>query len=212
MLLLVVRHAIAEDPAEYARQHADDDGRPLTAEGRKKMKRAARGCGASYPGSIGWPRVRSPAHCRRRRSWPQPTTASSRRPSPLWRRAAHSGTRGLARRGTPPHGRGDRGTRARAESSRQLAPGRRERSFIELKKGAACLLACADQVGAGSATCSGPCLHRSCATSNLTCPSIPPIYSRGPPRKPPVSSPLAISRTPRPPRPASRIRRRGGAA
>ena len=39
--LLVVRHAIAEDAAEWARAHPDDAGRPLTTEGRKKMKRVA---------------------------------------------------------------------------------------------------------------------------------------------------------------------------
>jgi phosphohistidine phosphatase len=39
--VLVVRHAIAEDAAEYARNHPDDAGRPLTAEGKKKMKRVA---------------------------------------------------------------------------------------------------------------------------------------------------------------------------
>ena len=39
--LLVVRHAIAEDAAEYARAHPDDAGRPLTSEGKKKMKRVA---------------------------------------------------------------------------------------------------------------------------------------------------------------------------
>jgi len=39
--LLIVRHAIAEDAAEYARNHPDDAGRPLTAEGKKKMKRVA---------------------------------------------------------------------------------------------------------------------------------------------------------------------------
>lgn len=39
--LLVVRHAIAEDAAEWARAHPDDAGRPLTPEGKKKMKRVA---------------------------------------------------------------------------------------------------------------------------------------------------------------------------
>ncbi|HET7248294.1 MAG TPA: histidine phosphatase family protein [Gemmatimonadales bacterium] len=39
--LLVVRHAIAEDAAEWARAHPDDAGRPLTSEGKKKMKRVA---------------------------------------------------------------------------------------------------------------------------------------------------------------------------
>jgi phosphohistidine phosphatase len=39
--LLVVRHANALDAAEYARTHPDDAGRPLTSEGKKKMKRVA---------------------------------------------------------------------------------------------------------------------------------------------------------------------------
>jgi phosphohistidine phosphatase len=43
MRLLVVRHAIAEDREAYARAHRDDSARPLTAEGRRKMERAAAG-------------------------------------------------------------------------------------------------------------------------------------------------------------------------
>ena len=43
MRLLVVRHAIAEDPAAFARSHKDDSERPLTPEGRRKMERAAHG-------------------------------------------------------------------------------------------------------------------------------------------------------------------------
>ena len=39
--LLVVRHANALDAAEWARNHPDDAGRPLTSEGKKKMKRVA---------------------------------------------------------------------------------------------------------------------------------------------------------------------------
>ena len=49
MRVLVVRHAIAEDAAAYARDHTDDAGRPLTSEGRKKMKRIARGLHALVP-------------------------------------------------------------------------------------------------------------------------------------------------------------------
>jgi phosphohistidine phosphatase len=41
MNVLVIRHAIAQDAAEYATGHVDDAGRPLTPEGRKKMKRVA---------------------------------------------------------------------------------------------------------------------------------------------------------------------------
>jgi phosphohistidine phosphatase len=41
--LLVVRHAIAEDREAFARSHRDDAARPLTPEGRRKMERAALG-------------------------------------------------------------------------------------------------------------------------------------------------------------------------
>jgi len=47
--LLVVRHAIAQDAAEYAREHPDDAGRPLTPEGKKKMKRVALGLRTLVP-------------------------------------------------------------------------------------------------------------------------------------------------------------------
>jgi phosphohistidine phosphatase len=43
MRLLVVRHAIAEDRETFAQTHPDDAARPLTDDGRKKMKRVARG-------------------------------------------------------------------------------------------------------------------------------------------------------------------------
>ena len=43
MRLLVVRHAIAEEREAFARTHRDDAARPLTAEGRRKMERAALG-------------------------------------------------------------------------------------------------------------------------------------------------------------------------
>ncbi len=43
MRLLVVRHAIAEDREVFARSHKDDANRPLTSEGRRKMEQAALG-------------------------------------------------------------------------------------------------------------------------------------------------------------------------
>lgn len=43
MYLLVVRHAIAEDRDEYAATGADDDDRPLTATGKRRMRRNAEG-------------------------------------------------------------------------------------------------------------------------------------------------------------------------
>jgi len=47
--LLVVRHAIAEDREGFARSHKDDAERPLTSEGRHKMERAALGLKALIP-------------------------------------------------------------------------------------------------------------------------------------------------------------------
>lgn len=43
MQLLVIRHAIAEDRDAFARSEKDDDLRPLTDEGRRKMARGAQG-------------------------------------------------------------------------------------------------------------------------------------------------------------------------
>jgi len=43
MNILVIRHAIAEDREEFKRTGQPDDLRPLTKEGRQKMKAAARG-------------------------------------------------------------------------------------------------------------------------------------------------------------------------
>ena len=43
MKLLLIRHAIAEESEEFAKTGKDDRLRPLTDEGRKKMKQAAKG-------------------------------------------------------------------------------------------------------------------------------------------------------------------------
>jgi phosphohistidine phosphatase len=43
MRLLIIRHAIAEEREDFARTGKDDRLRPLTDEGRKKMKQGARG-------------------------------------------------------------------------------------------------------------------------------------------------------------------------
>ncbi len=43
MKVLVIRHAIAEDRDVFAETGRDDAMRPLTAEGARKMRRAARG-------------------------------------------------------------------------------------------------------------------------------------------------------------------------
>ena len=49
MHLLVIRHAIAEDKEVFARTGRGDDLRPLTDEGRAKMRRAAAGLRAIAP-------------------------------------------------------------------------------------------------------------------------------------------------------------------
>jgi phosphohistidine phosphatase len=43
MILLIIRHGIAEDRDEFAASGKPDDLRPLTSEGRTKMKHAAEG-------------------------------------------------------------------------------------------------------------------------------------------------------------------------
>ena len=43
MKLILIRHAIAEEREDFARTGKDDNLRPLTDEGRKKMKQAAKG-------------------------------------------------------------------------------------------------------------------------------------------------------------------------
>jgi phosphohistidine phosphatase len=43
MKLLLLRHAIAEEQEEFARTGKDDRWRPLTEEGRRKMKQGAKG-------------------------------------------------------------------------------------------------------------------------------------------------------------------------
>lgn len=43
MLILFVRHAAAEDRAQFAGNGLDDSLRPLTSEGRKRMRQAVKG-------------------------------------------------------------------------------------------------------------------------------------------------------------------------
>jgi phosphohistidine phosphatase len=49
MRLLMIRHAIAEEREHFARTGKDDHLRPLTDEGRKKMKQGARGLRTVLP-------------------------------------------------------------------------------------------------------------------------------------------------------------------
>jgi phosphohistidine phosphatase len=49
MDLLVIRHAIAEEPDVFAASGRPDDERPLTTEGRRKMSQGAKGLLALVP-------------------------------------------------------------------------------------------------------------------------------------------------------------------
>ena len=163
MLLLVVRHAIAEDPAEYARHHVDDTGRPLTPEGRKKMKRAARGLRALVPAldllatSPLTRALQTAETLAEAYDGIKPVTVAALAPGqPTAALAAWLGDQvrhqAVAIVGHEPG-------LSRAVSW-LLAGG--ERSFIELKKGAACLLECADRVAEGTAA-----LHWALSPSQL---------------------------------------------
>lgn len=50
MQLLLIRHAIAEERADFVRTGKDDHLRPLTSEGRKRMRQGARGLRELVPG------------------------------------------------------------------------------------------------------------------------------------------------------------------
>ena len=52
MNLLVIRHAIAEDREQFARSGRSDDLRPLTEDGRAKMRRVAAGLRAEVAAPV----------------------------------------------------------------------------------------------------------------------------------------------------------------
>lgn len=152
MNLLVVRHAIAMDPAEHAREHPDDASRPLTPEGRKKMQRAAQGLHSLVPelqllATSPLTRARQTAEILAAvyavtpvvvpvLSPGQPVTDVGRW---LERERRHDT---VAIVGHEP---------GLSRTVSWLLAGT-ERPLLELKKGAACLLTIAEAVGAGSAT------------------------------------------------------------
>jgi phosphohistidine phosphatase len=155
--LLVVRHAIAEDAEEFARSGQDDSLRPLTARGRRRMVRGARGLRAQIPelaAIVTSPYLRAVETARiladAYGGAPEPRRAAElvpdARPAALlrWLRAlgpaASAGT--VAVVGHEPH-------LSRLVTWLLAARGR---PLIEIKKGGACLLQLDDDAGAGSAT------------------------------------------------------------
>lgn len=153
MNLLVIRHAIALDAAEYARDHADDAGRPLTPEGEKKMKKVARGLLELVPGidllatspltrAAQTAKIVAAAY-----GGLDPVTVAALAPAqPVG--ALADWLEGQRRHGTVAIV-GHEPSLGRAVS--WLLAGS-ERSFLQLKKGAACLLQFDARVSAASAT------------------------------------------------------------
>lgn len=152
MNLLVVRHAIAMDPAEYAREHPDDAGRPLTPEGQKKMKRAALGLHSLVSeiqllATSPLTRARETAEILAAIYAITPVVVPVLAPG---QPATHVGRwleqerrhETVAMVGHEP---------GLSRTVSWLLAGS-ERPLLELKKGAACLLSIPDAVGAGSAT------------------------------------------------------------
>jgi phosphohistidine phosphatase len=150
MQLLIVRHGIAEDRETWAPK--DDNLRPLTAEGKKKMKEAAKGLRAIVPRvdvlatSPLTRAVETAAILAKVYDHGSPTTVDAlipgQRPPALlpWLRsqAAH---KTVAIVGHEP---------GLGATMSWLAAGS-ERSFGELGKGGACLLEFAERIDAGEA-------------------------------------------------------------
>ncbi|HEY6223949.1 MAG TPA: histidine phosphatase family protein [Gemmatimonadales bacterium] len=151
--LLVVRHAMAADAAEYARGHPDDAGRPLTPEGKKKMKRVAEGLRTLVPEiqllatspltrAVQTAEILAAAY-----DGVKPVVVPSLAPG----QSAEEVTRWLA---------GERRHETAAIVGHEPALSRlvswllagSERSFVDIKKGAALLLEFPDAVGAAAAT------------------------------------------------------------
>ena len=152
MNLVVVRHAIAEDAAAYARLHTDDAGRPLTPEGRKKMKQAARGLRALVPtldvlATSPLTRAVQTADILAAEYGLTPVVATALSPGqPIAAVAAW----------LEDHRRHDAvGIVGHEPGLSQLVSwclAGTDRSFVELKKGAACLLEFGGEIGPGAAT------------------------------------------------------------
>jgi phosphohistidine phosphatase len=150
MQLLIVRHAIAEERDTWAPR--DDDLRPLTEDGKKKMKEAAKGLLALIP------RVDVLASSPLTRAMQTATILAKvyDKPEPLKVEALVPGQPPAA---FAPWLRGHAGRKTVAVVGHEpslgtliswLAAGI-EQSFVELGKGGACLLELGDKIDAGEA-------------------------------------------------------------
>ena len=152
MQLLVVRHAIAEEREEFAQTGHDDSLRPLTADGRKKMRRGAGGLRAIVPTidvlatsplvrAVQTAEIVADTYGGLEIVTVKELSPDSQFPAFLrWMRTQDAG-RTVATVGHEPHLSG---------LASWLLTGR-SGSFISLKKGAACLLELQDNLDAGAA-------------------------------------------------------------
>jgi phosphohistidine phosphatase len=153
MNLLIVRHAIAMDAADYARDHADDAGRPLTPEGRKKMKRGARALQGLVP-ELGL-LATSPLTRAAQTAEILAAAYDGLEPTPLGLLAPGQPVAALAEwleRQRHHETIGAVGHEPSLSRAMSWLLGGSGRSFIELKKGAACLLRFDGTVKSGSGT------------------------------------------------------------
>lgn len=151
--VLAIRHAVAEDRADFARTGEPDGLRPLTRQGRRRMRRAARGLAAVVPkvdvlASSPLTRAVQTAEIVARRyerakQHRLPSLAPGKPMNALlgWL-AQHPPGRTVAIVGHEPH---------LGEFVSWALTGLRE-SFVPLKKGAACLIEFPGEVKPGRAT------------------------------------------------------------
>jgi phosphohistidine phosphatase len=151
--VLVVRHAIAEQKEEFARTGTDDSQRPLTGDGRRKMRRGTAGLRAVVPTidvlatspllrAVQTAEILAAVYNGRNMVTVKELSPDSEFPPFLrWLRTQDAGGT-VAIVGHEPHLSG---------LTSWLLTGRK-RSFISLKKGAACLLEFREQPKAGAAT------------------------------------------------------------
>jgi phosphohistidine phosphatase len=143
MHLLIIRHAVAEEKEAWAATGEPDERRPLTTEGRKKMRRAARGLRRIVPsidllGASPLVRAAQTADVVAAVYGDlKPLTIGALTPDRApadflpWLRDAAPGHALIAVVGHEPHLSG---------LVSWLLTGREKPSLVELKKGAACLL------------------------------------------------------------------------
>jgi phosphohistidine phosphatase len=154
MQLLVIRHAIAEDPEEWSSSGGVESERPLTEEGRSRMLRGASGLRAVAPAigllaSSPYARAMQTAEIVAREygiddveSVDALVPEGSLTQTSSWLRACDGKVETVAIVGHEPH---------LSRLVTWLICGTRD-SRVELKKGAACLLAFDRRVAGGAAT------------------------------------------------------------